>query len=587
MANIDMITLQVVMNALQSITDEMNMALIRTAYSTNIKDRRDCSCAIYTPEGFVVSQTELGSPVHLGIMPSALNSVLESYPLETLEDGDHLITNLPFPTGPGHLNDVTMVSPVFSGGRVVFLVANMAHHVDVGGFAPGSMAIGLQEIYQEGLQIPPVKLVKKGVMDQEIHRMIKQNVRTSLEIDGDIHAQMACNNVGRRRLQELLARYDVNRLNAYVVELFNYSERRMRAGLREIPNGVYAFEDFIEGTPHTQALIKIAATVTVGEETITFDFDGTDDQVGNSFNSNQACAITACYYIVKTLVDPGLPPNAGSYRPITFLAPEGCVVNARSPAAISNSTIIVAPKVVDVLLGALLKAVPLRAAAASNGVTSLFNIGGYDSANARLYNYIETYAGGQGANHRQDGTDAVQCHMTNTRNAPIEVIEATYPLRIESYGLVQDSDGPGQFRGGLGMRREIRVLSEKTTLTVSTDRMKLRPWGVFGGHDGGNSSCKIVHDDGEAEFLPYSKMTRKVQSGDSITICTPGAGGWGEPWSRAPDKVYRDVIEGLISRERAETEYGVLVQTDLGGFRLDLPGTERLRRERMGIKAAE
>ena len=578
MAEIDMISLQVVMNALYSITDEMNLALIHTAYSTNIKDRRDCSCAVYTAAGEVISQTELGSPVHLGIMPSALDNVLARFPLESMQDGDHIVVNVPYPTGPGHLNDVTMVSPVFVEGKVAFLVANMAHHVDVGGFAPGSMAIGLREIFQEGLQIPPVKLVKRGVVDRELLDMIKQNVRTSREVDGDIHAQMACNNVGRKRLQELVQRYSLERLTAFVSELFNYSERRTRAGLSESPAGRYAFEDFIEGTPLTAPLIKIRAEVTVGEGEISFDFTGTDPQVNDSFNSNKACAITACYYIVKALIDPGLPPNVGSYRPIRVIAPEGTIVNARRPAAIGNSTIIVAPKIVDVLLGALVKAIPERAAAASNGVTSLFNIGGLDPRSGQLYNYIETYAGGQGAMHSQDGMDAVQCHMTNTRNAPVEVIEAAYPLMILSYGLVPDSEGPGRYRGGLGMRREIQVMSENTVLTVSTDRSRLRPWGVDGGGSGGNSSCTIKHANGRLERLAYSKMTQSLDTGDTVTISTPGAGGWGDPWGRDPQAVLWDVREEFISASNAAEKYGVLIRpAGAGSLEVDLAGTRALR----------
>ena len=578
MPNVDMISLQVVMNALHSITDEMNLALIHTAYSTNIKDRRDCSCAIYTARGEVIAQTELGSPVHLGIMPSALYNVLATYPVEAMEDGDDIVVNMPYPTGPGHLNDVTMVSPVFVDGRVAFLVANMAHHVDVGGFAPGSMAIGLHEIYQEGLQIPPLKLVKRGVVDDEILRMIRQNVRTSREVDGDIHAQMACNNVGRKRLQELAARYSLAGLGSFVRELFDYSERRTRAGLRAIPAGRYAFEDFVEGTPRTPELIAIRAQVTVADGEITFDFTGTAAQVDDSFNSNKACALSACYYVVKALIDPGMPPNVGSYRPIHVIAPEGTVVNARAPAAIGNATIIVAPKIVDVLLGALVQAVPERAAAASNGVTSLFNIGGVDPRTGHLYNYIETYAGGQGAMHCKDGTDAVQCHMTNTRNAPVEVIESTYPLFLPSYGLVPDSEGAGRFRGGLGMRREIRVLSEKTVLTVSTDRMRLRPWGVRGGGGGGNASCKIEHAGGRCEALPCSKMTTPLQAGDTVTIVTPGAGGWGSPFEREPARVLRDVQEELISIERAAGAYGVVVhRLPDGSIALDDAATRALR----------
>ncbi len=577
MPDVDMVTLQVIMNAFYSITDEMNMALIRTAYSTNIKDRRDCSCAVYTPRGEVISQTELGSPVHLGIMPSALDSIFTRIRLEDLEEGDHVIANVPHPTGPGHLNDITMVSPVYVEGKIAFLVANMAHHVDVGGYAPGSMALGLREIFQEGLQIPPVKIVKKGALDRELMAFVTQNVRTSIEVEGDLHAQMACNNVGRRRLGELAGRYGLEVLDAHVEEMFDYSERRMRSGLAAIPKGSYTFEDYIEGTPLTQELVAVRATVTVGEEEILFDFTGTDAQVEDSINSNEACVRTACYYIVKVLIDPGLPPNVGSYRPIRIVAPKGSVINSAAPASIANATIITAPKMVDVLLGALLTAVPERAAAASNGVTSLFNIGGFDQRTGKLYNYIETYAGGQGAMHNQDGMDAVQCHMTNTRNAPVEVIESVYPLLIRSYALVPDSDGPGRFRGGLGMQREIEVLSERTTLTVSTDRSRLRPWGVFGGQGGGNSSC-FVTSGGRKEKLQYSKMTRKVSQADVVTIVTPGGGGWGDPYSRDPNKVLRDVTEELITVERAEQRYGVVVkEKGFRSYQIDAEATQRLR----------
>jgi len=585
MAKIDMVTLQVVMNALHSITDEMNMALIRTAYSTNIKDRRDCSCAIYTPKGEVVSQTELGSPVHLGIMPSALENVFARMGLEDLDEGDHVIVNVPHPTGPGHLNDITMVSPVFFEGRVVFLVANMAHHVDVGGYAPGSMASGVREIFQEGLQIPPVKIVKKGVLDKELMSFITQNVRTSIEVEGDIHAQMACNNVGRKRLEDLAGRYGMDFLNGYIHEMFDYSERRMRAGLASIPKGSYTFKDYIEGTPLTPEFIKIKVKVTVNENEIYFDFTGTDSHVEDSINSNEACVKSACYYVVKVLVDPGLPPNVGSYRPVRIHAPLGSVINAGAPAAIAHATIITAPKVVDVVLGALVKVVKERAAAASNGVTTLFNIGGLNARTGNLYNYIETYAGGQGAMHNQDGMDAVQCHMTNTRNAPVEVIESTYPLMLRSYGLAPDSDGPGRFRGGLGMRREIEVLSDGTTLTVSTDRSKLKPWGVFGGMDGGNSSCWIEHSNGQVEKLPYSKMTLPVAKGDVITINTPGAGGWGDPMTRYPGKVLWDVTEEFISPERAEEFYGVVVkETGFRRFELVLEATEKIRKAKMASR---
>jgi N-methylhydantoinase B len=481
-----------------------------------------------------------------------------------------------------------MVSPVHIGGKIAFLVANMAHHVDMGGFAPGSMALGLREIFQEGLQLPPVKIVRKGVFDQSIVDIIRQNVRTPGEVAGDLHAQMACNNVGRKRLGELCQRYDVATLYGYIEALFDYSERRIRAGLKSIPLGSYTFEDFIEGTPYTPEFIKVKATVTVKEDEILFDFTGTDPQVNDSINSNEACVRTACYYIVKVLVDPGLPPNVGSYRPIRVVAPSGTVVNAKPPAAIGNSTIIASPKMVDVLLGALVHAVPERSAAASNGVTSMFNIGGLNPRTGLLYSYVETYAGGQGAMHSQDGMDAVQCHMTNTRNAPVEVIESAYPLVVRSYGLVPDSDGPGRFRGGLGMRRELEIRSPRTVMSVSTDRYKRRPWGVFGGEPGGNSACHIRPPNGDVEKLAWSKVTRPVDEGVVVSLTTPGAGGWGDPLSRDCDKVAWDVKEGFITVERARESYGVVVkQLDHGNYEVDQEQTRALREKLSASRAPE
>lgn len=578
MSTVDLISVQVYINAFQSITDEMNMALIRAAYSTNIKDRRDCSCAVYTPEGEVISQTELGSPIHLGIMPSVLDQVLEKFPATDLRPGDHIMVNVPHPVGPGHLNDITVVSPVFVDGVLAFLVANMAHHVDMGGYAPGSMGLGLSTIYQEGLQIPPVKVVREGVVDTQLVDIIKQNVRTDLEVEGDLYAQFACNNRGIRRLEELTRRYGRERLHAYVGHIFDYSERRMRAGLRAVPNGVYEYEDYIEGTSRTPEFLTIRARVTVEDEGIVFDFAGSSPQVEDSINCNIACTRSACYYVVKVLIDPGLPPNVGSYRPIRIEAPEGSIVNAQAPAAVANATIIVAPRIVDTLFGALLAAIPERSAAASNGVTSMFNIGGRDERTSSLYSYVETYAGGQGAMPGLDGTDAVQCHMTNTRNAPVEVIEAAYPLLVRRYGLVPDSEGPGEYRGGLGMMREIEVRSPGTVVTVSTDRTRIRPWGALGGEAGGNARCLVQHPDGPVEPLPYSKMTFSLARGGRVTLVTPGAGGWGSPFKRDPRRVLRDVVDGLISPDRARTRYGVVIhQADDGRHELDLAATERLR----------
>ena len=555
----DPITLQVIKNALYSITDEMSMALIRASYSTNIKDRRDCSTAMYTPKGELIAQTEIGTPIHLGAMPSVVHNVLKVFPVDAMKHGDHILTNLPFPEGPGHLNDITCVSPVFSNGQVVALIGNMAHHVDVGGGAPGSMPAGVTEIFQEGLQIPPVKIVNKGIVNEELIRFINQNVRTSFESRGDLMAQVAANNVGSRRLREVVERYDVETIAFYMDALMDYSERRMRAGIRKVPNGTYSFEDYIEGTPNTKDLIKVAVKVEVRDDSIVVDYSGSDDQQRDSVNSSVVAARASAYYVFRCLIDPDVPPNSGAYRPIEVRARAGSVVSAKFPLPVCNSTIITAPKAVDALLGALLNVFKKNTQAASCGVTSLLNIGGTMNGSETLYNYVETYAGGQGGMDELDGMDAVQTHMTNTRNAPVEVIEATYPLRVLRYGLVPDSEGAGRKRGGVGMCREILIESDDTTITVSTDRNKLKPWGAFGGKDACGSQCHIRHLDGKEEELPYTKYTAPIARGDSFTIITPGGGGWGNPFEREPEKVRWDVLEGLVSIERAKEFYGVVI----------------------------
>lgn len=555
---VDPITLEVMRNAFYSIADEMIAALIRASYSTNIKDRRDTSCAIYTDAGevVVVAQSEIGTPLHLGTMHSAVLSAMDAYPFNKLVPGDAIAYNSPYPAGPGHLNDLCLISPIFYQGNLIAITANQAHHVDMGGFAPGSMPFGVREIYQEGLQIPPVRLFREGELDPEIWAIIAENVRTRVEVRGDLMAQFAANTVGSRSLCEIADKHGIDKLNQYLDEMLNYSERRMRSALRSIPDGKYYYEDVIEGDGIVDDHYTIRVTVEANEDTIKADFTETDDACLGPLNCRWPSVAACVYYVLKGALDPELPPNAGAYRPVEIILRKGSLLSAEYPQAVCNANIITTQRIVDTLLGALSQAIPDKVQAASSGTCNLLNIGGLDPRNNTYYNYIETYGGGQGAKPDDDGMDAVQNHMTNTRNAPVESIETAYPLLVEAYELIPQSEGPGKQRGGIGLRRKVKVEADEVQITFSSDRAEIQPWGLFGGLAGSTSRCTIISPDGRIERLK-SKVTTVVKKDHVIVNETSGGGGWGVPGQRNPELVRRDVIEGLISVGRARADYSV------------------------------
>ncbi len=573
-APIDPITLEVMRNAFYSIADEMIAALVRASYSTNIKDRRDASCAVYTRAGDVVAQSEIATPLHLGTMHGAVRTAMEAYPFEQLEPGDAVALNTPYPAGPGHLNDLCLISPVFHHGQIIALAANQAHHVDMGGFAPGSMPFGVTEIFQEGLQIPPVRLFRRGELDRELWALIAQNVRPPFEVRGDLLAQFAANAVGTQRLGELVEKYSVATVEHYLEEMLNYSERRMRAALRTIPSGVYTFEDVLEGDGVTDRRYTIRVRLEARGEVFRADFSATDDAAQGPLNCRWPSVAACVYYVLKAALDPELPSNAGAYRPVEVVVRPGSLLSAVYPNAVCNANIVTTQRIVDALLGALSQAVPERVLAACSGTMNLLNIGGIDPRNGNYYNYIETYGGGQGAMRDQDGMDGVQNHMTNTRNAPVEAVEVAYPLRIESYGLVPDSEGPGQHRGGLGLRRAFRVLGKDVRLTLSSDRAEVAPWGLFGGQPARPSRCVVLSPDGGERRLP-SKITTVVGGDHVIVTETPGGGGWGDARQRDAQAVRRDVRDGLVSLARAQEVYGVAI--DPQTMKVDEAETCRLR----------
>jgi N-methylhydantoinase B len=457
----------------------------------------------------------------------------------------------------GTSNGKVTSSDEATGERSTLLgfVANQAHHVDVGGFAPGSMPFGVSEVYQEGLQIPPLKLARRGEIDEQIIALIAQNVRTPRESRGDLKAQIAATYIGQRRLADLVTKYGHDTVLFYLAEMMNYAERRMRARLRDIPSGVYEYSDVIEGDGIEDRLVRIAVRITVDDDRFVADFSATDDQVRGPLNCRWPSVAACVYYVLKGLLDPDLPANAGAYRPIEIITRSGSVLGAQYPAAVCNANIITTQRIVDVLLGALLPALPERVCAACSGTMNLLNIGGLHPETGEYYNYIETYAGGQGATFDRDGSDAVQNHMTNTRNAPVEVIEATYPFQIIRYALVPDSEGAGRYRGGVGVVREFELLGDYVKLTLSSDRQQVHPWGVQGGQAAAGSHCIVVHPSGDTEALK-SKFTTTVRQGDRVITITPGGGGWGEPTERDPEQLAWDVTEGVISPERAQQVYG-------------------------------
>ena len=528
--------------------------MIRSGYSPNIRDRFDCSTALATIEGEIVAQAEVGTPLHLGIMPAIFQAVLSKFPIEKLEPGNAVITNLPYPEGPGHLPDLSMVSPVHYEGEPVALVATTAHHIDMGGFAPGSMPFGVTEIYQEGLQIPPTCIIKQGELVEPIYELIHQNVRTRREMRGDLMAQWAAAETGQRRIHDMMSRWGIDEVTNSMHAVLNHAEKSMRAGILALPDGIYSCEDFLDDDGFSDEPLRIKVTITIEGDMMTADFSGSSPQTAGPLNARVTAAKASVYYVMKALVDPQLPSSAGAHRPITVTAPEGSILQATFPAAIGNANILTDQRVVDTLLGAFYQVVPDRVCAACSGEMNLINLGGITPGTCEYYNLVETIGGGQGANHDLDGSDGIQNHLTNTQNTPIEVIEREYPVQIERYELIQDSCGAGRHRGGCGIRRVFCFLGDRAVLTIGADRRRFRPWGLEGGTEARGAHAAIIDATGTERELP-TKVTTSLEHGDMLRVETPGGGGWGDPVERSLKAVQHDLSEGYITEEFAVRHY--------------------------------
>jgi len=563
----DPVELEVFKNLYHSIAEEMGAALRRTSFSPNIKERRDYSCAVFDSEGQVIAMGD-HMPVHLGSMPMSVAAAVEQC---ALEPGDVVMLNDPF-RGGTHLPDITLVMPVYvcgDGAEPVlsgaegprpggakprhhttpdFYVASRAHHADVGGTYSGSMG-PCREIYQEGLRIPPVKIMRGGKLVADVLALLLNNVRTPEEREGDLGAQIAACQTGAQRLREICDRYGIARAKRAAAELLVYSEEMMRAFLRTIPPGRYQAEDFLDNDGVEDKPVRIAVTIEVKPakrspvETrlaaspsaskkkppaqVTIDFTGSDPQVQGAINAVEAITYSACFYVFRCLLREDVPATSGLMRSIRVIAPLGTVVNAKPPAAVAGGNVETSQRIVDVLLKALAQAIPERIPAAAAGTMNNLTIGGIDPRSGEAFAYYETIAGGMGARSTKDGVSGVHTHMTNSLNTPAEALEYAYPIRLRRYSFRSKSGGVGLHTGGDGIVREIEVLTD-AQVTLLADRRSRGPYGLAGGNDGASGRTLIIRRDGSEEEIP-GKTSVRLRSGERVRIESPGGGGWGRP----------------------------------------------------------
>jgi len=571
MQTYDPIQLEIFKHLFAAVAEEMGVVLRKASYSPNIKERRDFSCALFDFQGNMIAQAA-HIPVHLGSMPLSVLAALErfteprtssppllhssqaqadilstldnrAFRVEGLAPGDVIALNDPF-RGGTHLPDITLITPVFvegewlnessnvpssidppavGGQRLFGFVASRAHHADVGGMTPGSMPVG-REIYQEGLIIPPVKLVRSGVMDRGMLDLILANVRTPQERAGDLWAQIAANRRGVQRVIELIERYNPGQVYRYMQELLKYTERMTRRLLDGMPDGTYLFSDVLDDDGVRQQSVMIQVRVTIAGDEAIVDFSGSDAQCPGSVNAVYAITLSAVYYVFRCLLGLDVPNNTGCLAPIEVIAPPGTVVNAQSPAPVAGGNVETSQRIVDVLLGALAQAYPKGIPAASQGTMNNVTIGGYDPAKKTHFAYYETIGGGMGARADSDGPSVVHSHMTNTLNTPVEALEYAYPLRVLRYEVRRGSGGVGRFNGGDGIRRDLQVLVD-SQVTLLSERRRFPPYGLDGGASGATGQNLLLQGD-EVITLP-SKGSFEMRPGNVLSIRTPGGGGYG------------------------------------------------------------
>lgn len=576
-SDFDPVLTQVMGSYVLSAAEEMGLALMRTAYSTNIKERGDCSTAIFDAAGRTLAQAS-HVPLHLAALMGLVEQVLKSYDAASIRPGDVFLANDPYQGVGSQLNDIAVTAPVFAGDEVVAFVANIAHHSDVGGRFPGSEAAASATVYEEGLRLPVVRLYRQGEFQHDILRIIQTNSRVPRNIDGDLKAQVASIRIGARRMEELHARYRPAAIATCLDAWLDSAETRIRAAISRLPDGTYSFSDFVDDESESAdqpLLLSVAVTVAGGD--LTFDFAGCPPQVANSHNATFLALLATVYYAAKAILDPEVAPNAGYYRALRVLAPTASLVNAASPAAVGtrNHT---CQKLVDVIMGAMAQAVP-RQVVAGSASSKLMIIGGVDPRSGRPFIDYEASAGGLGARFGKDGLDVSRAHMTNTGNLPIEALEQEDPLLVTRYEMVPDTGGPGRFRGGLGARRDTMMLGPGFEHSGFAIGHQFPGVGLEGGSRGRVTagSMLMLNVGKPEEKVLHPAAHYRLAQGDVLSVFTPGGGGLGDPLSRDPVAVAADVAAGKVTRVGAQRDYGVVVTDD--GLP-DVEATERCRRAR-------
>jgi len=570
--------LEIFRHSLKSVVEEMGVTLQRTAYSTNIKIRRDHTCAIFDADLRHIAQHDV-APQHVGSMVSVVPRNVRERAAD-LEPGDGILINDPY-EGAVHLPDVMLISPLSHEGEIVGYAANSAHHVDIGGGTPGGIPNDSTELYGEGMIMLGVKAVRDWEYDEEILKLITRNVRGADMRLGDYRAQLAANHIGNRRYAELIADNGQETVETYLDELLEYTERRVRAAIEELPDGTYAAEDHMDGDGVVDEPVLLQLTLEVDGDEMTIDFTGTAEENRGPLNCTPAMAFAGAMAVIMSLLGENLPKNDGFYRPFETITPEGTMVNPSRNRPVAAGWEI-AMRTGDLVTKAMADALPEETIAATKGIVANLAYGGHDPRSEERYVYYETVAGGYGARAQKDGMEAVQTHFQNTANSPIEELETEIPLYVRRYELIQDSAGAGRQRGGLGVRRDMEFYGEDATFSALSDRAKSEPWGLFGGHSA-RPAHYVINPDGDDPMPVSSKSTTNLESGDVASVQTPGGGGYGDPTERDPERVLSDVLNEKVSVEAAREEYGVVVEDGT----VDEDATAQLREELRGEAATD
>lgn len=569
--DIDPITFEVIRNGLDSLVDEMALTVMRTAYSGVVKDALDYSTAFCDGQGRVISQG-LTILLHLGSFPDAVASVLTKY-AGRIEPGDMFIMNDPYGSGGIHLPDIFIIKPVFFDDELQGFSCVTAHQTDVGGMVPGSNSTNTTEIYQEGLRIPTLKLYEEGVPSEAIFAMIEKNVRVPDKVLGDIRAEIAAANIGERQYRAMAGKHGAATLRRYMDALLDYTEVLARQGIRELPDGTYRFSGHIDADNIEEGPVDIRVALTVEGDRVMVDLGGCSAQVKAGINSPLPFTKAAVYGAIRLILDPNIPNSGGYTRLIEVKAPEASVVNARLPAA-CGARGITGYRVMEVVLGALAQAVPLRVPADGDGGNTIISIGGYDSE-LRPFAYVDLFCGARGGRPSGDGPEGVAHPAANISNTPVEIAEVELPVRIEEYGMVQDTGGAGKFRGALAQMRRVRCLADEATLQLRSDKRRFPPFGLHGGKPG-TPSWNILNP-GEGQTILPTMCVVPMRRDDVIFHIMAGGGGWGDSLERDTNLVRADVWSEKLSIDHARSEYGVVIEPDT--FEVDAEATERLRAE--------